>query len=300
MVPPDPTLLRWVTNCVDPQASVVSVTGLRRGEPPWLVRLSRSPIDEVVVRVGDESSVKLLATEAAALEAIAASEVPGPRLLGVAMGGPATPGLFALVMTRIPGTSRSTVEPSTARLRALGEAVAMVHAAPVPTSPHLPARQRPVEPVDWDALRRCEPARPLLVEAEGILRHIPIPVQPPVLVHGDFWHGNTIWEHDRLTGIIDWECAGIGHPGIDLGMQRCDAALAVGLSGADAVLDGYESAVGRTAADVAYWDVAGALATPPTMDGFVQTFIGQGRTDLDPPTLLARRDEFLAAALDRI
>ncbi len=298
MVQPDPGLLRWVTNRVDPQASVLTVTGLgRRGESPWLVRLSSSD-DEVVVRVGDESSVALLATEAAAVAVIAAADVPGPRLLGVAMGGPATPGVFALVMTRVPGTSRSTVEPSTARLRALGAAVAMVHAAPVPSTAPLPARQRPVEPVDFDALRRCEPARPLLVEAEDVLRGIPMPRHRPVFVHGDFWHGNTMWDDDRLTGIIDWECAGTGHPGIDLGMQRCDAALTVGLSGADAVLAGYESAIGRAAADVAYWDVAGALATPPTMDWFVQTIVGQGRTDLDPPTLLDRRDAFLAAALD--
>jgi aminoglycoside phosphotransferase (APT) family kinase protein len=300
MVQPEPGLLRWVTKCVDPGAAVVSVTGLRRGESPWLVGLSDSDIDEVVVRVGDESSVALLATEAAALEAIAASDVPGPRLLGVAMGGPGTPDVFALVMTRVPGSSRSTVEPSTARLRALGAAVAMVHAAPVPTSPHLPVRQRPIEPVDFDAVRRCEPARSLLVEAEVVLRRIPMPDHTPVLVHGDFWYGNTMWDHDQLTGIIDWECAGIGHPGIDLGMQRCDAALVVGLSGAHAVLAGYESAIGRPAADVAYWDVAAALTTPPTMGSFVQIYAGQGRTDLDPPTLLARRDTFLAAALDSI
>jgi hypothetical protein len=36
------------------------------------------------------------------------------------------------------------------------------------------------------------------------------------------------------------------------------------------------------------------------MDWFVQTIVGQGRTDLDPPTLLTRRDAFLAAAIDGI
>jgi aminoglycoside phosphotransferase (APT) family kinase protein len=307
---PDPAVLRWVATCVEPGASVasvasvvsvVSVTGLGRlGGSPWLVRLSGSDIDEVVVRVGDEASVALLATEAAALEVIAASDVPGPRLLGVTTGGPTAPGVFALVMTRVPGTSRSTGAPSTARLRALGEAVAMVHAAPLPSSSHLPVRRRPIEPVDFDAVRRSEPARPLLVEAEDVLRRIPMPDHRPVFVHGDFWHGNAMWDHDRLTGIVDWECAGVGHPGIDLGMQRCDAALAVGPSGADAVLAGYESATGRAAADVAYWDVVGALATPPTMDWFVQTMVAHGHTELDPPTLLARRDAFLAAALDTL
>ncbi len=300
MVQPDPGLLGWVTDCVIAGASVLSITGLRRGESPWLVRLSNSDLDEVVVRGGDESSAALLATEAAALEAIAGTQIPGPRLLGVAMGGPITPGVFGLVMSRVPGTSRSAAEPSTARLRASGEALAIVHAARVPTSPHLPVRQRPIEPVDFDVARRSEPARPLLVEAEEVLRRVPVPDHRPVFVHGDFWHGNTMWDQDRLTGIIDWECAGIGHPGIDLGMQRCDAAMAVGLSGADAVLAGYESAIGHPAADVAYWDVAAALTTPPTMGSFVQTYAGQGRADLDPSTLLARRDAFPAAALDSV
>ena len=300
MSEPDPGLLSWVTSCVDPGASVVSATGLRRGEPPWLLRLSNSDIDEVVVRIGDESSVARLATEMAALETIADSGVPGPRLLAAAIGGSDAPDVFALAMSRVPGTSRSSVAPSTARLRALGEAVAIVHAAPVPTSPHLPVRRRPVEPVDFDAVRRCEPARPLLVEAENVLRRIPMPDHEPVFVHGDFWHGNTMWVDDQLTGIVDWECAGSGHPGIDLGMQRCDAALVVGPSGADDVLAGYESAIGHPATDVAYWDIAAALTTPPTMESFVQTIIGQGRTDLDPPTLLTRRDDFLTAALDCI
>ena len=172
MIQPDPGLLRWVTRSVDPRSSVVSVTGLRRGESPWLVKLSNSTLDEVVVRAGDESTVALLATEAAALQAIAASAVPGPRLLGVALGEPITPGVFGLVMTRVPGSSRSAMQPSTARLRALGAAIALVHSEPVPTSVHLPVRQRPVEPVDFDAVRRSQPARPLLVEAEDVLRRI--------------------------------------------------------------------------------------------------------------------------------
>ena len=97
MSEPDPALLSWVTNCVAPGASVVSFTG-SAGEPPWLLRLSNADIHEVVVRVGEESSVALLATEMAALEAIADSGISGPRLLGAAMGGSDAPDVFALVM----------------------------------------------------------------------------------------------------------------------------------------------------------------------------------------------------------
>jgi aminoglycoside phosphotransferase (APT) family kinase protein len=300
MVEPHRSVIRWATSCVDPSASVVSITALHRLGSPWLLTLSGSHLQHIVVRVGDEASAGLLATEAAALTAIEASDIPGPRLLGVALGEAEAPELYAVVTTRVAGTSHQAREPSTARLRALGNAIAVVHAAPVPVSTRLPARTRPIEPVDFDAARSTAPTRELLVTAEEFLRRAPAPEHRPVFVHGDFWHGNTMWVGDRLTGIVDWECAGVGHPGIDLGMQRCDAALIAGPAAPDVVLDGYEAATGGRAADVAYWDVAAALTTPPTMESFIQTIIGQGRTDLDPPTLLARRDAFLAEALARL
>ncbi len=52
--------------------------------------------------------------------------------------------------------------------------------------------------------------------------------------------------------------------------------------------------------DVAYWDVVTALATPPSMTWFVTAVRDQGRTDLDQATMVARRDAFLGAALDRL
>jgi hypothetical protein len=68
-----------------------------------------------------------------------------------------------------------------------------------------------------------------------------------------------------LTGLVDWDCAGAGAPGVDLGSLRCDAAICYGLSAPDHVLAGWEQAAGQAAEDVAYWDVVGALATPPDM-----------------------------------
>ncbi|MEZ4718614.1 MAG: phosphotransferase [Caldilineaceae bacterium] len=36
----------------------------------------------------------------------------------------------------------------------------------------------------------------------------PLPSQhAPVLLHGDFWPGNVLWQDGRLTGVIDWEGA---------------------------------------------------------------------------------------------
>jgi Ser/Thr protein kinase RdoA (MazF antagonist) len=121
-----------------------------------------------------------------------------------------------------------------------------------------------------------------------------------VFVHGDLWQGNTLWEGDTLTGVVDWDCAGSGAAGIDLGSLRCDAWMAAGPQAAAAVLAGYEEAAGRPADDVAYWDVAAALCTPPTIGWFTDAIRDQGRTDLDQPTLLGRRDAFLRDALHRL
>jgi Ser/Thr protein kinase RdoA (MazF antagonist) len=119
-------------------------------------------------------------------------------------------------------------------------------------------------------------------------------------VHGDLWQGNTLWDGDSPTGVVDWDCAGVGAAGIDLGSLRCDAWKTAGREAAAAVLAGYEEVAGRHADDVAYWDVVAALCTPPTIDWFTDAIRDQGRTDLDQPTLLARRDAFLRSALHRL
>jgi aminoglycoside phosphotransferase (APT) family kinase protein len=116
-------------------------------------------------------------------------------------------------------------------------------------------------------------------------------------VHGDLWQGNALWDGDTLTGLVDWDCAGVGPAGVDLGSLRCDAAICYGPEAAEHVLHGYAEAAGLPATDVAYWDVVAALCTPPDMSWFVGALHGQGRTDLTRTQVIDRRDAFLEAAL---
>jgi Phosphotransferase enzyme family len=37
--------------------------------------------------------------------------------------------------------------------------------------------------------------------------------------------GNTLWRGGELAAVIDWDCAGLGAAGVDLGSVRCDAAM---------------------------------------------------------------------------
>jgi aminoglycoside phosphotransferase (APT) family kinase protein len=120
-------------------------------------------------------------------------------------------------------------------------------------------------------------------------------------VHGDLWCGNTLWRSERLVAVIDWDCAGLGAAGIDLGSLRGDAALCYGIEAADHVLAGWQREAGRPAESVAYWDVVAMLCTPPDMGLVLPAISGMtGRTDLTAELLRERRDAFLTDALDRL
>jgi aminoglycoside phosphotransferase (APT) family kinase protein len=299
---PEPTdeTLSWVIATAAAGSAVIKLVGLRDGASPWLISLSEPGACAVVLRLGTEADHPGLETEVAALKWAAAHGLPTPRLLGTDLGGEVSPGSLAVLTTALSGTSHLSGEPPRARLKALGEALALIHRVPPPSSPALPIRTSPIGVFDFAALRQSAPARPLLQQAEEEIAGLARPERIEVFVHGDFWHGNTLWDGDALSGVVDWDCAGVGQPGVDLGSLRCDAALSAGPRAADDALSGYERATGHSADDVAYWDIVAGLATPPTIDWFVDAFRGQGRVDLDQPTLLARRDAFLRSALQRL
>jgi aminoglycoside phosphotransferase (APT) family kinase protein len=266
----DPGLLEWAVRATAPGAEVAEVRGLRDGGSPWLVRLGRGGGGRgVVLRVGGDRDRSALGTEVAALRLAAEHRLPAPRLLAAELDGDPP----VVLVERLEGSSAIPPDRPPARLRTLGRAAA--------------------------ALRRRPPVRPLLLEAEARVAG-PRPGEADVFVHGDLWQGNALWLGDTLTGLVDWDCAGAGPPGVDLGSLRCDAAVCFGLEAANDVLAGWEELAGRPAADVAHWDVVAALSTPPDMGWFVGAIAGQGRPDLSQDVLVRRRDAFLRAALGRL
>jgi aminoglycoside phosphotransferase (APT) family kinase protein len=102
------------------------------------------------------------------------------------------------------------------------------------------------------------------------------------------------------VGMVDWDAAGVGHPGVDLGTLRLDAAIMFGLPAAADVLEGWRQATGHQADAMAYWDLVAALTTPTDMAQWLPVAHAHGRVDLDAATLMDRRDAFLRAALDQL
>jgi aminoglycoside phosphotransferase (APT) family kinase protein len=242
-----------------------------------------------------------LATEAAALEFAETHGLPAPRLLAADLEGEDA-GCLALLITHLDGTDRIPAAADQGRLRGLGAAAAAFHRVPLIPTRELPMRHRHMPWIDLSAerLRGEQPTTALLERADHLIEQVKPPTTPTVFVHGDLWAGNTIWRDGAYVGTIDWEAAGAGSYGVDLGSLRLDAALLYGPDAPDEVLAGWEAASEERAGDVAYWDIVAAVNTSADMTGFMPTMHQAGRTDLDAQQLTSRRDAFLAAALSRL
>jgi aminoglycoside phosphotransferase (APT) family kinase protein len=296
-------VLRWVVGAVGGDVRVAAVTGLREGANPWLVRFEPAGrIEAAVLRLGDPADPdhrQRFGTEVAALQVASEHRLPAARLIAADLDGAAA-GALAVLTTLLQGGSRIPPVASAERLRGLGVLAAALQAVPLTPRPALPLRTRSIADVDFAARRREKGTTALLAAADERLDRLPIPAGPTVFVHGDLWHGNTLWSGERCTGLVDWDCAGAGSPGIDLSGARCDAALMFGIPAAEEVLQGWQQAAGRRADQLAYWDVVAASCSLADMGFCVPVMHDQGRPDLDADVLGERRDAFLGAALARL
>lgn len=275
---------------------LVSMTGLHGGGAPWLMRYEAPG--------GPGSAV--LRVNAPGTEATQALEVRGMALARA--GGVPVPGVIAaraddtavlLLIEYVDGSSHQPVQPDPARLEQLGRIAARISAVD-PGDAELPAVTHPIPDIDFEALRARARPQPLLAAAQERIAAI-TPDDPAGFVHGDLWGGNTLWRGAELAAVIDWDCAGRGAAGIDLGSLRCDAAMCYGLDASDHVLAGWQREAQRPAGSLAYWDTVAALSTPPDIEWFGEAIPDMtGRPDLTKQLLRERRDAFLTSALERL
>jgi aminoglycoside phosphotransferase (APT) family kinase protein len=277
-------VLRWVERTVGGGARIVGRDLLRakQTQPTWLLHLSaaRGPAAAVlkVSPPGWEGGVR---REAAALQLIDDLGVPAPRLLGVDVTGEL--GSLLLLETVVPGTGTPEPGPPLGRMRALGAAAAHLHTLTLPPGHGLTRITKPVQQDDYIGARRQGQAAttPLLELAESVCATLTQPGHHEGLVHGDFHPQNVHWTNDRVVAYIDWDSA-VGHPGIDLGWSRLEAALAYSPAAADEIAHGWAMVTGREPDSLGYWDLVAAL-----------------QTHADLGTHTGRRDAFLRAALAR-
>jgi aminoglycoside phosphotransferase (APT) family kinase protein len=81
------------------------------------------------------------------------------------------------------------------------------------------------------------------------------PRNRPVLLHGDFWPGNTLWNDRRLAAVIDWEDAAIGDPLSDLANARLELLWAAGLEAMNTFTRRYAAIRSVDLTDLPHWDL---------------------------------------------
>jgi aminoglycoside phosphotransferase (APT) family kinase protein len=302
---PPPDVLAWAGNAVAADGRVIGSSDLpqSRGKGPWRLDVNAGEsIVQVVLHLSDPQHAaarRQYATEAAALGLAERHVLAAPRLLATDLDGSVT-GHLAILQTALRGSSRIPREPDPTRLRDIGRMTAAIHAVTPTPTPSLPVRLRPLADVDFETLPVPSASADLFVTALRAMVDAATPSEPHCFVHGDLWQGNMLWEGDNHTGTVDWDFAGVGPPGVDLGSIRCDVVVMYGQAAAEEVLAGWEEVQGTRATNVGWWDATAAMCTPPDLGLWLPNFQHQGRHDLDLATVTTRRDAFLAAALGAI
>ncbi len=302
-------VLRWAAGAVD-GTSVVSTESLGRGghraSGTFRLRIEgpAARARDVILKVPVRGWIRdvWVITNARALQRAETHGLAAPRLIAADLDGRAS-GTVTTLETFLSGSADLPPTASVARLREAGAALARVHAFSMEPQAHLPHRPRPCAVDDRAAERRrgSMPTTPLLQEADERVMSHGVPAATSVLLHGDVWGGNMLFEGDRCVALIDWKTAGVGNPGVDLGSLRMQMALQYGQDAPAHVLEGWERQAGRAAIAVPYWDAVAALNTPTDLDHAVGApgFADDGRP-LDAAAVTERRDAFLRTALDQL
>ncbi len=116
---------------------------------------------------------------------------------------------------------------------------------------------------DWPEKMAGHPLSSEIYGAVEELRHT-IAESPAVFVHMDYWPGNVLWHHDRVSAVLDWDAAGYGDRALDVAYFRMNMYLRGIKSAADVFLDCYEAECGPVS-NLGFWELATA-AEPCRLD----------------------------------
>lgn len=278
---------------------VVDVTAIGGGitNTKWLLHLVKG--DPLVMRWSDPqvwgaTGREHVRREALACQLLADSALPVPRLIasdpdGATTGGPAN------LMTWRPGRVRhDPLEPGA--ITALAELAVAVHRQPIPTT-HRPSTfsfRGPTEPdvpswARWPGLWR---------QAIDLWAAGPPPT-PYGLLHRDFHLGNTLWQGNTVTGLIDWAETSWGPPDLDVAHLCSDFAMLHTTAAAETFRAAYLEQGGRLDPDphaARFWaisDILGFLPDP----AHILPAVASNRPDLTPNLVRQGLENLLATTL---
>ncbi len=273
---PSPEALEEVRRLAGPSAAVRSARRLEGGQhaDTWRVDTD-DPATSVVIRQFPADDPAPL-YEQSVLRSLEGLGGLAPVLLGGDLDGRRSKRPTSLI-SWLDGRPDITPTDPRAWARALGRALAAVHAVPSERLAELPSV--------FDREGGSEEILRGPLAAEVRHRWPEIVTSPEVLSHGDYWSGNVVWRDGRLTGIVDWSAGARGPRGFDLGWCRLDLVLLFDEQTADEFLAAYEAVSGEAVADVRLWDCWAVARSEDTVGSWVPNYLPLGRADLDEDEL---------------
>ena len=211
-------------------------------------------------------------------------------------------GLPTLVMARLPG--RPLLEPKDPVdwANQLAGALARLHALPPDrfADVGVPSRFGASPGIRWDRWSEAmSGSGSLRNRVEAAMAMVPADLRSArrCLIHGDYWAGNTLWVRGRLTGILDWEGAGLGTQGYDVAYCRLDIALSLGRRIADRFLRCYRDASGLPMEGQWFWDLLAADRPMPDPSAWIPAWRALGNRNLTPQLVRRRLRAFIERAV---
>lgn len=285
---------RWAGSRAPHPVVEVSPVGGGLTNTKWVLHLAEG--DPLVIRWSDPrvwgaTGREHVRRESLACRLLTGSGLPVPRLVasdpdGVAAGGPAN------LLTWLPGQVRlDRLGPEA--IKAWARLAAAVHAQPLPQSQRPPtfSFRGPASPevpgwARWPALWR----RAINLWAAGP------PPTPYGLLHRDFHLGNTLWQGDTVTGLVDWAETSWGPPDLDVAHACSDFAMLHTTGDAEAFRTAYVRHGGRLDPDpdaARFWVVADILGFLPDPAHILSGMAGR-RPDLSPGDVRQGLEDLLA------
>jgi aminoglycoside phosphotransferase (APT) family kinase protein len=231
----------------------------------------------------------------------AAGPAPRPIYLD---GEGAIFGTPTLVMTRLPGRAfvsfPAEIDPW---IEQFARALAAIHGADVTGSEaaHLPRFTGMPTAATLEPGPETDRRIAALPRGEAILRVLrdlwpPALSDSPVLLHGDFFTGNTVWNRGRLSGVVDWGDAMLGPREVDVNSARFDLALLGGPHAGDRFLARYEEMTGYRTQNMPLWGLIAAWYGAPLLDLWWEA-LSYGQLGITREELGARFNSFALDAL---
>lgn len=194
--------------------------------------------------------------EARALDLLAGSPVPAPRLIAADLV-PEQCDAPTLLMSLVPGRTRGgrTALGAPGTVAALAAMLGRIHglAADDPASPGYRPwyLDDPQVPPPWATDRDA------WHEAFRIAR-LPPPATTRALLHRDYNPWNVLWQRGEISGVIDWAHTCVGPPEVDVAHMRTNLVVIGGKALADVFLRAWRDVTGAAPYDP-YWDIASVV-----------------------------------------